>query len=49
MNNRTSKKAGKVPAYLNKVRRYLFSMAPGPGSELLMLIVIGGLVLWTLQ
>lgn len=49
MNNRTSKKAGTLPAYLNSARRYLFNMAPGPGAELLLLIVIGGLVLWMLR
>jgi hypothetical protein len=49
MNNRTSKKAGTIPAYLITARRHLYSMAPGPGAELLLLIVIGGLVLWTLQ
>lgn len=46
MNNRARKTAA---TYLNKARHYLFNMAPGPGAELLLLIVIGGLVLWTLQ
>lgn len=49
MRNRISKKAGTLPAYRITARRYLYSMAPGPGAELLLLIVIGGLVLWTLQ
>jgi len=45
MSNPTCKKAGKVPANLNKARCYLFSIPPGSGSELLLLIVIGGLFL----
>jgi hypothetical protein len=49
MTSPTCKKAGTLPAYRNKARHYLFNMAPGPGAELLLLIVIGALVLWTLQ
>ncbi len=43
------KNTGAATACLNKVRRYLFNMAPGPGAELLLLIVIGGLVIWTMK
>ena len=46
MNNRARKSA---TACLNKARHYLFNMAPGPGAELLLLIVIVGVALWTLR
>jgi len=49
MTNPTCKKVGTLPAYRNKARRYLFNMAPGPGAELLLLIVIVGVALWTLR
>ena len=45
MTNRTCKQAGTLPAYLKTARRHLFNMAPGPGAEILLLIVIGGLLL----
>ena len=49
MTNPACKKSGTLLAYRNKARRYLYSMAPGPGAELLLLIVIVGVALWALR
>lgn len=45
MTNRTSKKAGKLSAYLKTTQLYLLIVASGPATELLVLIVLGGLLI----